>query len=33
VSFEGAAALVGTTQRVKIEHCTAFGLSGARSED
>jgi tRNA-2-methylthio-N6-dimethylallyladenosine synthase len=32
VSFEGAPELVGTTQRVKIEHCTAFGLSGARSD-
>lgn len=33
VSFEGAPELVGTTQRVKIEHCTAFGLSGARSDN
>lgn len=29
VGFEGPEALVGTTQRVKVEHCTAFGLTAA----
>ncbi len=27
VSFEGSEELVGTTQRVTVEHCTAFGLT------
>ncbi len=32
VSFEGGPELVGRNVRVKIEHCTAFGMSGVRVE-
>jgi tRNA A37 methylthiotransferase MiaB len=32
LSFRGDAALVGSHARVKVEHCTSFGLSGALVE-